>query len=265
MSQDQPHTPPEPSAGPGATPSESETDYGYERIAPAEKTERVRGVFRAVAGRYDLMNDVMSLGTHRLFKRLAVEYAALRPGHRVLDVAGGTGDLARLEADAVGAAGTVVLADINDAMLLEGRDRLLDEGRAAVAFVQADAEALPFADETFDAITIAFGFRNVARRDRAAASMHRVLRPGGRIVILEFSRPADPLLARAYQAYRGLWPTLGRALVGDGGPYRYLTDSIDNYPDPPAITGLLEQAGFARVRHHPLGGGVASIHRGFRV
>jgi len=239
----------------------SRTDFGYEQVAPEEKTRRVRGVFDSVASRYDLMNDLMSGGLHRLWKRYAVMLARVREGERVLDLAGGTGDLARLLAGRVGAAGIVVHTDINPAMLGAGRDRLLDAG-LALPTVQCNAEQLPFASRTFDCVTIAFGLRNVTHKERALAEMRRVLRPGGRALVLEFSRVAKPL-APAYDWYSfKVLPRLGRMVARDAASYRYLAESIRMHPDQETLKALMEQAGFDRVEYHNLSAGVVAVHVG---
>ena len=239
-------------------------DFGAERVTPDEKTRRVGGVFDAVAARYDLMNDVMSLTTHRLFKRAAVEMARLRPGSRVLDLAGGTGDVAALVSPLVGVEGRVVLADRNRSMTDAGRDRLLDRGRANIAHVQAAAEALPFADESFDAVLVAFGVRNFTDKDAGLREMRRVLREGGVAVVLEFSKVADPLLACAYRAFQRTWPAIGAAVVGEAAPYRYLLESIDRHPDQSAFRLTMQKAGFDAVEVRNLVVGAAAIHRGFK-
>lgn len=246
-------------------------DFGAERVAPTEKTRRVRGVFDTVAHRYDAMNDLMSLGSHRLLKRLAVEMARLRPGKRVLDLAGGTGDVAVLAARQVAAAtepgserGQVVLADINRKMLAAGRDRVLDRGCAALDYAQADAEALPFPDDAFDAVLVAFGIRNFTDKAAALAEMRRVLRPQGVAVVLEFATVGNPLLARAFDAFKATWPVVGRVVAGEAAPYRYLVDSIRAHPHQDVFRRMMEEAGFANVEHHDLLGGVAAIHRGFK-
>ena len=239
-------------------------DFGAEQVSPAEKNRRVHGVFDAVADRYDLMNDLMSLGTHRLFKRMAVEMARLRPGHSVLDLAGGTGDVATLTARHVGANGRVVLTDVNAAMMRVGRDRVLDGGAANVAFVQADAEALPFPDDAFDATLIAFGLRNFTDKEAALAEAHRVLRPDAALVVLEFSKVANPVLGRAYAAFKNTWPVLGAAVAGTAAPYRYLVESIERHPDQGALRLAMLDAGFRDVAYHDLAFGAAAIHRGFK-
>ncbi len=236
-------------------------DFGYERVSPDEKTRRVRGVFDSVARRYDLMNDLMSGGLHRLWKRYAVGVAAVREGARVLDLAGGTGDLARLFAKAAGATGRVVLTDINHAMLAEGRDKLLDAGRP-LPVAQCDAEALPFPDRSFDVVSIGFGLRNVTHKENALAEMRRVLVPGGVALVLEFSKVASPL-APAYDWYSfNVLPKLGRLVAGDEASYRYLAESIRMHPDQEALKAMMEQAGFDSVEYHNLTAGVVALHVG---
>ena len=236
-------------------------DFGYERVAPDEKTRRVRGVFESVAGRYDLMNDLMSAGLHRLWKRYAVGVAALREGARVLDLAGGTGDLARLFAKAAGPTGRVVLTDINHAMLAEGRDKLIDLG-APLPVVQCDAERLPFPDRSFDVVSIGFGLRNVTRKENALAEMRRVLVPGGAALVLEFSKVAAPL-APAYDWYSfNVLPKLGRLVAGDEASYRDLAESIRMHPDQEALKAMMERAGFDAVEYHNLTAGVVALHVG---
>jgi len=239
------------------------TDFGFEQVSPEEKTRRVRGVFESVAGKYDLMNDLMSAGMHRLWKRFAVETAGVRPGARVLDIAGGTADLSRLFLDKAGASGEVWLTDINGAMLAVGRDRLLDEGRMAPA-VQCDAERLPFPDRYFDVTCIAFGLRNVTRKENALAEMYRVLRPGGRSIVLEFSRIVPPLQP-AYDWYSfNVLPRLGKWVAGDEASYRYLAESIRMHPDQEALQRMMETAGFEKAEYFNLAGGVVAVHRGYR-
>jgi len=240
------------------------THFGYEQVAPEEKAQRVRGVFDSVAGRYDLMNDLMSAGLHRVWKRFTVELSGTRPGDRVLDVAGGTADLARLFADRVGPSGSVVLTDINAAMLRAGRDRLLDEGRLVPA-IQCNAETLPFAPRTFDCVSIAFGLRNVTRKERALEEMRRVLKPGGVALILEFSRVAPPLQA-AYDWYSfNVLPRLGRLVARDEASYRYLAEPIRMHPDQPTLKAMLQSAGFERVEWFNLTAGVVAVHRGYAL
>lgn len=238
-----------------------QVDFGAEDVSPAEKTRRVGEVFDAAAPRYDLMNDIMSLGTHRLLKRAAVEAARLRPGHQVLDLAGGTGDVAALASRHLGCGG-VVLADINPAMLRAGRDRVLDRGHANVAFAQADAAALSFADASFDAVLVAFGMRNFTDKSAALREMLRVLRRGGVAVVLEFSQAANPLFACAYDAFKATWPAIGKAVAGASAPYRYLVESIERHPSQAAFKETMANAGFQDVRYDNLIGGAAAIHRG---
>jgi demethylmenaquinone methyltransferase / 2-methoxy-6-polyprenyl-1,4-benzoquinol methylase len=238
------------------------THFGYEQVPPEEKARRVRGVFDSVAGKYDLMNDLMSVGMHRYWKRFTVELSGARAGDRVLDVAGGTGDLARLFADRVGPTGQVVLTDINASMLGAGRDRLYDEGRLAPA-VQCNAEALPFAARSFDCVSIAFGLRNVTRKESALQEMRRVLKPGGSVLILEFSKVAPPFQA-AYDWYSfNVLPRLGRFVAHDEASYRYLAESIRMHPDQAALKAMMEAAGFERIEWFNLTAGVVAVHRGY--
>ena len=244
---------------------DKQTHFGFQKIPADEKASRVRAVFDSVAGDYDLMNDVMSLGIHRFWKRMTVNMANIRPGQRILDLAGGTGDLTRLLAPRTGQQGTVVLSDINRSMLQTGRGRLLDSGITGnVAYLQADAQQLPFADSSFDCILMAFGLRNVTDKQRALASMYRVLRPGGRLLILEFSRPAA-LLRPAYDFYSfNVLPRLGRMIAKDEASYRYLAESIRMHPDQETLLGILQAAGFEDCDYHNLSGGIVAIHRGYR-
>jgi len=245
---------------------ERSTDFGFQRVPRADKARRVRQVFDSVAANYDLMNDLMSAGTHRLWKRFTLALANLRPGQRALDVAGGTGDLAAGLARQVGPRGLVVLADINAAMLAHGRDRLLDEGFVgSVDFVQADAERLPFADGIFDCITIGFGLRNVTDKRAALGAMQRALKPGGQLLVLEFSRPRAPGLKTLYDAYSlRVLPWLGRVVAGDAASYRYLAESIRMHPDQETLLGMLKDAGLEGCRYHNLSGGIVAVHRGYR-
>jgi demethylmenaquinone methyltransferase / 2-methoxy-6-polyprenyl-1,4-benzoquinol methylase len=240
-------------------------DFGYQRVAAADKAGRVRAVFDSVASRYDLMNDLMSFGIHRLWKRFLLSQTGLKAGQRALDVAGGTGDLAAGLARQVGPTGTVVLSDINAAMLAHGRDRLLDAGIAAqLEYVLADAEALPFRDASFDCATIGFGLRNVTDKAAALRSMYRVLKPGGQLLILEFSKPVAPGLAPVYEAYSfGVLPALGRLVARDADSYRYLAESIRTFPDQPTLMAMMREAGFDGCRHHNLTGGIVALHRGW--
>jgi len=245
-------------------PAGETVDFGYERVAASEKTARVRGVFDSVAGRYDLMNDLMSGGLHRLWKRFALSQTGLRPGQRALDVASGTGDLAAGLARQVGSTGMAVLTDINWEMLSRGRDRLLDKGIAGnVAFVIANAEQLPFPDRSFDCVTIAFGLRNVTDKAAALRSMRRALRPGGRLLVLEFSQPRVKGLKPLYDAYSfKLLPALGRFVAGDEASYRYLAESIRMHPDQTALAAMMSEAGFEDCRWHNLAGGIVALHLG---
>jgi demethylmenaquinone methyltransferase/2-methoxy-6-polyprenyl-1,4-benzoquinol methylase len=239
----------------------SDTDFGFERVPEDQKARRVRGVFDSVAERYDLMNDLMSLGLHRLWKRFAVTVARVRPGERVLDVAAGSGDLAR----AFAARGAEVwLTDINSAMLARGRDRMLDEGRLAPA-VQCDAERLPFAPASFECVSVGFGLRNMTRKDAALAEMARVLKPGGRLLVLEFSQVWKPLQA-PYDLYSlRVLPWLGGRVAGDADAYRYLAESIRRHPDQETLRAMLEQAGLERVEYFNLAAGVVAVHRGYKL
>jgi demethylmenaquinone methyltransferase/2-methoxy-6-polyprenyl-1,4-benzoquinol methylase len=239
------------------------THFGFEQVAVEAKAQRVRGVFDSVAGKYDLMNDLMSAGLHRLWKRFAVNATRVREGMRVLDLAGGTGDLALNFARRVGPTGEVVLTDINGAMIKAGRDRLLNAGRL-LPVVQCDAEKLPFPDAHFDCVSIAFGLRNVSRKENALAEMRRVLKPGGVAVVLEFSRVWQPL-APAYEWYSfNVLPRLGRVVAGDDTSYRYLAESIRMHPDQAMLKAMMEQAGFDRVEVHNLTAGVVAVHLGYR-
>lgn len=245
----------------------AEADFGFERIPRSEKRGRVQEVFDTVAGRYDLMNDLMSFGLHRVWKRIAVELARVRPGQRVLDLAAGSGDLAGLLAQRTGASGHVVVADINPRMLEVARVRLVDRGRVqGMSYTLGDAESLPFADNLFHCVCIAFGLRNVTRKERALQSMYRVLKPGGQALILEFSHLIVPWLSPLYDAYsfRAL-PALGRFVVGDAAPYRYLAESIRMHPDQAALKSMMEEAGFEQCRCHNWSAGVVALHRGYKL
>ncbi len=239
-------------------------DFGYQQVDWNEKQGRVREVFDSVANHYDLMNDLMSGGAHRLWKRFALRLANLRPGQRALDVAGGSGDLAAGLAAQVGERGLVVLTDINAKMLDRGRDRLIDRGQVAnVVYAQANAEALPFADRSFDCVTIGFGLRNVT--DKPRALMRRVLRPGGQLLVLEFSHPTAPGLKPLYDLYSfRVLPLLGRWVARDEASYRYLAESIRMHPDQETLLGMLRDAGLEDCRYYNLLGGIVAVHRGFR-
>ncbi len=242
------------------------THFGYEQVPLGEKRKRVAGVFTSVARNYDLMNDLMSMGVHRVWKRFTIDLAGVRAGEKVLDVAGGTGDLSREFARAAGSKGLVILSDINAAMLGEGRRRLVDYGLVNVPLVQANAEQLPFAEGSFDCITIGFGLRNVTDKDAALRSMTRCLKPGGRLLVMEFSKPLSPALSKAYDQYSfKLLPLMGRLVARDEDSYRYLAESIRMHPDQQTLKGMMENAGLARVQVYNLSGGIVAVHRGFRL
>jgi demethylmenaquinone methyltransferase/2-methoxy-6-polyprenyl-1,4-benzoquinol methylase len=242
-------------------------DFGFEQVAWGDKAERVRSVFASVAGKYDVMNDLMSFGVHRLWKHFTLSLTGLRPGQRALDVAGGTGDLAAGLLRQVGKSGRVVLSDVNPAMLEIGRDRLLDRGWAGnVDCIVADAERLPFEDNCFDCVTIGFGLRNVTDQAAALASMHRVLKPGGQLLVLEFSTPVAPGLKPIYDAYSfNVLPLLGRLVANDEASYRYLAESIRKHPNQETLLAMLRDAGFAQTRYHNLTGGIVAVHRGYKI
>ena len=247
--------------------SDSTVDFGLENVPKAEKAGRVHAVFDSVADRYDVMNDLMSLGVHRLWKRFALAVTGLRPGQRALDVAGGTGDLALGMLRQVGKDGRVVLSDINLSMLMRGRDRLTDAGIAGNVFcVAADAERLPFEDASFDCVTIGFGLRNVTDKPAALRSMHRVLKAGGQLLVLEFSSPVAPGLKPLYDTYSfNVLPLLGRFVAGDAASYRYLAESIRMHPDQETLLAMLRDAGFGESRYHNLSGGIVALHRGYKL
>lgn len=249
------------------TDSPDTTHFGYKDVPRDEKARHVRGVFDSVANKYDLMNDVLSAGLHRIWKRYTLDLARLRPGQHALDVAGGTGDLALKMAPMVGDTGHVVLSDINEAMLEQGRRRLIDEGIVGnVSCVLADAEHLPFDDDSFDVVTIAFGLRNVTNKDAALRSMHRVLKPGGQLLVLEFSKMVVPVVDKLYDWYSfNVLPKIGEALVNDADSYRYLAESIRMHPDQNTLLRMLEEAGFEQTRYHNLSGGIVALHRGYKV
>lgn len=247
--------------------SEETTHFGFEEIPADEKQTRVGAVFESVAGRYDLMNDLMSLGLHRAWKRFTTHVARVRPGARVLDLAGGTGDLTALLAPRVGSEGSVVLADVNRAMLERGRVRLIDRGLAGnVHYARCDAERLPFPDRGFDRVLIGFGLRNVTHKARALAETYRVLRPAGMALVLEFSHLTVPAIERVYDLYSfSVLPALGRIVAGDAGSYRYLAESIRRHPDQEALLTAMREAGFERCEHHNLAGGIVAVHKGYRL
>ena len=246
--------------------SEKTTDFGYEQVNVEEKAGKVAEVFHSVAGNYDLMNDLMSGGIHRLWKRVTIEMSGVRPGHHVLDIAGGTGDLAAKFSRIVGPEGTVVLADINDSMLKVGRDRLVDQGITDnVRFSQADAQHLPFPDNTFDVITIAFGLRNVTDKDMALRSMLRVLKPGGKLLVLEFSKPPNPLLSKIYDGYSfNVLPKLGKLFAKDADSYQYLAESIRMHPNQETLLQMMDTAGFENTDYQNMTGGIVALHRGVK-
>jgi demethylmenaquinone methyltransferase/2-methoxy-6-polyprenyl-1,4-benzoquinol methylase len=241
----------------------SETHFGFQKVDETQKAQRVRGVFDSVASKYDLMNDLMSMGLHRAWKAYAVAVANVRDGDSVLDIAGGTGDLARAFARKAGVRGTVVHTDINEAMLRQGRDRLLDDGLVLPAAI-CDAETLPFAADRFDLVSVAFGLRNMTHKDRALAEMNRVLRPGGRLLVLEFSKVAAPL-QKPYDWYSfKVLPRLGRWVAGDADSYRYLAESIRMHPDQAELKSMMKAAGFGHVDVHNLSAGVVALHVGIK-
>ena len=243
------------------------THFGYREVDKEAKAGLVAEVFDSVAARYDVMNDLMSAGIHRLWKRFTIELSGVRKGNAVLDIAGGTGDLAARFAELVGPEGRVVLADINGAMLEVGRDKLLDTGRQGnIEFVQADAQDLPFPDDSFDCVTIAFGLRNVTDKDKALRSMLRVLKPGGRLLVLEFSKPANPLLSRAYDTYSfRVLPLMGKLVANDSESYQYLAESIRMHPDQETLKDMMEDAGFSRCEYHDMTGGIVALHKGIKA
>jgi demethylmenaquinone methyltransferase/2-methoxy-6-polyprenyl-1,4-benzoquinol methylase len=240
------------------------THFGFETVDEQDKARRVAGVFTSVAGKYDVMNDLMSAGLHRVWKRFAVSVSGVHAGQRVLDVAGGSADLSRLFLKAVGSSGQVVLTDINNAMLRVGRDRLLDEG-IATPVTQCDAEHLPFPDNYFDCVSIAFGLRNVTHKDAALREMKRVLKPGGRVIVLEFSKVAKPL-EKIYDLYSfKLLPKIGQLIAGDADSYRYLADSIRMHPGQEELKQMMLDAGLEHVEYFNMTGGVVAVHRGYKL
>ncbi len=242
------------------------THFGYQTVPVDDKADLVRGVFDSVASRYDIMNDLMSGGLHRLWKRHTIDQAGVRKGHIVLDLAGGTGDLARKFAQQVGTTGHVVLADINAAMLIQGRRRMVDGGAAGnTSIAQVDAQNLPFEDGTFDRITVAFGLRNITDKNAALQSMHRVLKPGGKLLILEFSKPAEAIQP-AYDFYSfKVLPILGKLVANDEDSYQYLAESIRMHPDQDTLLGMMQAAGLERCRYQTLAGGIVALHMGYRL
>jgi len=246
------------------SPDSKTTHFGFEQVATEEKQQRVAGVFHSVAARYDVMNDLMSGGIHRLWKKFTIEMSGVRSGDRVLDIAGGTGDLAAKFSRLVGSNGLVVLADINSSMLEVGRDKLTDNGVAGnITYVQANAECLPFPENYFDCITIAFGLRNVTHKDKALASMLRILKPGGRLLVLEFSKPTNNVLEKIYDRYSfSVLPFMGKLVANDGESYQYLAESIRMHPDQKTLQGMMEHVGFVHCSFHNMTGGIVALHRG---
>lgn len=242
------------------------TDFGFQRVPLEDKVNLVAKVFSSVASKYDLMNDLMSVGIHRLWKKIALQHCAIKPGQTVLDLAGGTGDLTHAFARELGNSGTVVLADINNAMLKAGRNKLIDLGLLKqIRYLQANAESLPIADNTFDCVAIGFGLRNVTQKQIALSEMLRVLKPGGRLVILEFSKPLYKHLTTVYDAYSfKVLPALGKLIANDADSYRYLAESIRMHPDQEQLKTMLETSGFERCSYQNLTGGICAIHKGFK-
>ncbi|MDH3355770.1 MAG: bifunctional demethylmenaquinone methyltransferase/2-methoxy-6-polyprenyl-1,4-benzoquinol methylase UbiE [Chromatiales bacterium] len=247
--------------------SESKTThFGYKDVPVEEKAGKVAEVFHSVADKYDVMNDLMSFGIHRLWKRYTIEMSGVRKGHKVLDIAGGTGDLAAKFSKIVGDSGEVVLSDINASMLGVGRSRMVDKGLLTnIDYVQANAESLPFPDNYFDCITIAFGLRNVTEKANALKSMYRIVKPGGRVLVLEFSKPVSPLLSKIYDLYSfKLLPKIGELVANDSESYQYLAESIRMHPDQQTLKDMMSEAGFEQCDYHNLTGGIVALHRGFK-
>lgn len=241
------------------------THFGFKQVDAKDKVKLVRGVFDSVASKYDIMNDLMSMGIHRIWKRIAIQLSNVRQGEKVLDLAGGTGDLTILFQERVGKTGQVVLADINAAMLRTGRDRLIDKGLASVKYAQVNAECLPFADNTFDCVCIAFGLRNVTDKDAALRSMYRVLKPGGRVIVLEFSHPVDKVTETVYDFYSfKLLPKIGKVVANDEESYRYLAESIRMHPKQDELKTMMENAGLERCEYFNMTQGIVAVHRGYK-
>ncbi|VAW92151.1 2-methoxy-6-polyprenyl-1,4-benzoquinol methylase [hydrothermal vent metagenome] len=243
------------------------THFGYSTVNSAEKAGKVAEVFHSVASKYDVMNDLMSMGVHRLWKRFTIERSGVRSGQRVLDIAGGTGDLAAKFSRLVGDSGEVILADINDSMLKVGRTRLVNKGIVGnINYVQANAECLPFPDNYFDCITIAFGLRNVTDKDKALRSMQRIIRPGGRVMVLEFSKPTNQALSFIYDKYSfNLLPKMGKLIANDADSYQYLAESIRMHPNQETLKSMMQDAGLERCSYHNLTGGVVALHIGYKL
>ncbi len=246
---------------------DDKTHFGYQTVETGKKKELVGAVFDSVAARYDVMNDLMSFGVHRLWKRFTINQSGVRAGQSVLDLAGGTGDLASKMSERVGSTGKVVLADINQSMVTVGRDRLIDSGIVGnVHYALADAEQLPFAESSFHCVTMAFGLRNVTDKQRALNSIFSTLRPGGRLLVLEFSKPVLPMLSKAYDVYSfNALPAMGKLVANDAESYRYLAESIRKHPDQDTLLEMMQTAGFERCEYHNLTGGVVALHKGFKL
>ena len=251
---------------PKSSAADDSTHFGFRNVPKSQKAGQVAEVFHSVAGKYDLMNDLMSMGIHRLWKRFTIELSGVRPGHKVLDIAGGTGDLTMKFSDLVGPSGQVFLADINASMLQVGRSRLTDRGYVGnIDYVQADAEHLPFPDNYFNAVSIAFGLRNVTDKDQALRDMTRALKPGGKLMVLEFSKPTNPLLSKAYDVYSfNALPLMGQLIAGDSNSYQYLAESIRMHPDQETLKGMMEDAGLVNCKYHNMTGGVVALHVGIK-
>ncbi len=247
--------------------TENTTHFGFKRVATEEKAKLVRGVFDSVAENYDIMNDLMSMGIHRIWKRIAIQLSNVRKGEHVLDLAGGTGDLTALFEQRVGEEGSVILADINSEMLRTGRNRMIDRGLAGnVQYAQVNAECLPFADNSFDCVCIGFGLRNVTDKDAALRSMYRILKPGGRAIILEFSHPIDPVTEKVYDFYSfNLLPKIGKWVAKDEDSYRYLAESIRMHPKQGELKAMMETAGFERCEYFNMTQGIVAVHRGYKI
>lgn len=246
--------------------TDNTTHFGFKQVAVDEKVKLVRGVFDSVAEQYDVMNDLMSMGIHRIWKRIAVQLSNVRKGEHVLDLAGGTGDLTALFNERVGPEGQVVLADINAQMLRTGRDRMIDRGLANIRYAQVNAECLPFEDNTFDCVCIAFGLRNVTDKDAALRSMHRVLKPGGRVIVLEFSHPIDKVTEKVYDFYSfNILPKIGRFVAKDEDSYRYLAESIRMHPKQDELKKMMENAGLERCEYFNMTQGIVAVHRGYKI
>ncbi len=247
--------------------SDNKTHFGYKQVDADKKAGLVADVFSSVANKYDVMNDVMSFGVHRLWKKIAMSHTGLKKGQRALDVAGGTGDLTVYMSKQVGPTGEVIISDINPDMLEQGRRRLIDQGFAGnIKFVEANAEELPFEENTFDCVTIAFGLRNVTDKDKALRSMYKVLKPGGRLLILEFSKPVLPGLNEVYDFYSfKLLPLMGKLIANDADSYQYLAESIRMHPDQATLKTMMESAGFERCTYHNMSGGIVALHKGFKL